>query len=187
MTPPAREALDPRREARSRRARRRVHVGLRVRQADEPDLELRRRQVVAPLEHLLEEGRVATRVRGAGAIVVHDRLACEEDRQQGADARHLDGHRGLARGVAKARGQPRRERLQARVRVPAIEQAQGSAVYTLTKIQRWKRQAEALSKCSSPAIALDHYWAVDKRLRPLEEEVSEAVWRYDEEIDAQIH
>ena len=61
-------------------------------------------------------------------------------------------------------------------------QAQGSAVYTLTKIQRWKRQAEALSKCSSPAMALAHYWAVDKRLRPLEEEVSEAVWRYDEEI-----
>ena len=79
------------------------------------------------------------------------------------------------------------------VRGPAMEnafrswQAQGSAVYTLTKIQRWKQQAEALSKCSSPAIALDHYWAVDKRLRPLEEEVSEAVWRYDEEIDAQIH
>lgn len=79
------------------------------------------------------------------------------------------------------------------VREPALENAflkwqeQGGAVYTLAKIQRWKRQAETLAKCNSPAVALGHFWGVDKRLRPLEEEVSQAVWRYEEEIDAQIH
>jgi len=47
------------------------------------------------------------------------------------------------------------------VREPGLEdafrrwQAQGGAIYTLTKIQRWRRQAEALLKCRSPAIALD--------------------------------
>jgi len=79
------------------------------------------------------------------------------------------------------------------VREPALEnaflkwQAEGGAVYTLDKIKRWKRQAEALLNYSSSAIALSHYWAIDKRLRPLEEDVSAAVWRYEEEIDAQIH
>ena len=76
---------------------------------------------------------------------------------------------------------------------PALEhafvtwQSQGRAVYTLRKIERWRHEAEAISLSASTATALGHYWAVDKRLRPLEEEVSEAVWRYDEEIDAQIH
>jgi len=79
------------------------------------------------------------------------------------------------------------------VREPALEnafrswQAQGRATFTVRKIERWRQQAEAISRYRSSAIALGHYWAVDKRLRPLEEEVSEAVWRYDEEIDAQIH
>lgn len=79
------------------------------------------------------------------------------------------------------------------MREPALEhafvtwQSQGHAVYTLRKIERWQHEAEAISKCTSPATALGHYWAVDKRLRPLEEEVAEAVWRHDDEIDAQIH
>lgn len=79
------------------------------------------------------------------------------------------------------------------IREPALEnafiswQAEGRALYTLRKIERWRQQAEAIAHCGSPAIALDHYWAIEKRLRPLEEEVSKAVWRYDEEIDAQIH
>jgi hypothetical protein len=78
-------------------------------------------------------------------------------------------------------------------REPALEdafrswQAQGRATFTLRKIERWRQQAEAISRYRSSAISLGHYWAVDKRLRSLEEEVSEAVWRYDEEIDAQIH
>ena len=77
------------------------------------------------------------------------------------------------------------------VREPALENAfrswQGRATFTVRKIERWRQQAEAISRYPSSAIALGHYWAVDKRLRPLEEEVSEAVWRYDEEINAQIH
>ena len=39
----------------------------------------------------------------------------------------------------------------------------------------------------SPAAALTHYWSIDRKLRPLEDDISKAVWRYEEEIDAQIH
>jgi hypothetical protein len=79
------------------------------------------------------------------------------------------------------------------VREPDLESAfnrwrtQGSATFTLKKIQRWKNQADAIQLCSVPATALSHYWGVDKRLRPLEEDVRNSVWHYDQEIDAQIH
>lgn len=66
-------------------------------------------------------------------------------------------------------------------------QSEGRARYTLHKIGRWRRQAEAIARCDTPAKALDHYWAIDKRLRPLEDDVFKAVFRYDEEIDMRIH
>ena len=52
------------------------------------------------------------------------------------------------------------------VREPALKnafrswQAQSAAVYTVRKIQRWKRKAGAILQCGSPGIALAHYWAV---------------------------
>jgi len=77
-------------------------------------------------------------------------------------------------------------------REPALEaaylrwQGEGHARYTLHKIGLWRRQAEALRRARTPATALDSYWAVDRRLRPLEEDLFDAVFHYEEEIDARI-
>jgi hypothetical protein len=65
-------------------------------------------------------------------------------------------------------------------------QGEGSATYTLHKIDRWRRQAEAIRRARTPAAALEGYWAVDKRLRPLEEDIFEAVFQYEEEMDVRI-
>ena len=79
------------------------------------------------------------------------------------------------------------------VREPDLEnayrrwQSEGRARYTLHKIDRWRRQAASIARCATPARALDHYWAIDKKLRPLEDDVFEAVFRYDEEIDLRLH
>src|SRR5438552_12903288 len=64
------------------------------------------------------------------------------------------------------------------VREPDLENAfqtwrlEGRAKYTLHKIARWRRQAQSISRCDVPAHALDHYWAIDKRLSPLEDDVA---------------
>jgi len=79
------------------------------------------------------------------------------------------------------------------VREPDLESAyrrwqeEGCAIYTLHKIDRWRRQAEAIRRCKTPARALGHYWGVDRRLRPLEDDVAEAVFQYDERINSLIH
>jgi hypothetical protein len=65
-------------------------------------------------------------------------------------------------------------------------QSEGRTTYTLEKIARWRQQAEAIRRCKTPGSALDLYGATDKRLRPLEDDVMEAVFRYDEEIDMRI-
>lgn len=78
------------------------------------------------------------------------------------------------------------------VREPELEtayrkwQAEGHAKYTSHKIDRWRRQAKSIANCQKPARALAHYSGIDKRLRPLEEDVAEAAYRYEKEIDAQI-
>jgi hypothetical protein len=66
-------------------------------------------------------------------------------------------------------------------------QEEGRAKYTLHKIDQWRRQAEAIRRFKTAAAALVSYWAVDKRLHPLEDDVFEAVFRYEEDIDARIH
>jgi len=66
-------------------------------------------------------------------------------------------------------------------------QAAGGAKFTLSKIERWRRVALAIARISSPASALDHYWAIDKRFIPLEQDVAEAVCRYDDEINMRVH
>jgi hypothetical protein len=65
--------------------------------------------------------------------------------------------------------------------------AAGRARFTLAKIERWHRMASAIRHYANPARALDHYWAIDKGFSPLEQDVAEAVYRYDEDINTEIH
>ncbi len=65
--------------------------------------------------------------------------------------------------------------------------AAGQVRFTLSKIDRWRRMATAIARIANPAIALSHYWAVEKRFAPLERDVVEVVWRYDDEINMRIH
>jgi hypothetical protein len=65
--------------------------------------------------------------------------------------------------------------------------AAGRARFTLTKIRRWQRMATAIRCYANPASALDHYWAIDKRFSPLERDVAEAVYQYDEDVNMEAH
>jgi hypothetical protein len=65
-------------------------------------------------------------------------------------------------------------------------QSEGRAKYTVETFDRWWRQAEAIRHCKISGPALDLYWATDKALGPLEDDVFDAVFRYDEEIDMRI-
>ncbi len=81
---------------------------------------------------------------------------------------------------------------EAGVRQPKLNEAfeewnaQGHAKFTLPKLKRWLKTSELITKCSPPA-ALRHYCGVDKKFRPLEEDVSKAVFEYDERINLEIH
>jgi hypothetical protein len=66
-------------------------------------------------------------------------------------------------------------------------QAQGRAKLTLSKIKRWKKRASDIGGYKNPAWALVHFWAIDKRFAPLENDVSRAVVEYDDRINAEIH
>lgn len=66
-------------------------------------------------------------------------------------------------------------------------QASGRARFTLAKIDRWRRAALAIARYTNPASVLAHYWGVDKRFTPLEDDVSEAVFQYDEDINMRVH
>jgi hypothetical protein len=65
--------------------------------------------------------------------------------------------------------------------------AAGRARFTLTKIRRWRRMATAIRSYANPASALDHYWAIDKRFSTLERDVAEAVYKYDEDVNMEVH
>jgi hypothetical protein len=54
-------------------------------------------------------------------------------------------------------------------------------------ITAWQRRAGRIVRCKNPAKALVEYWALEKRFRPLEEDVTLAVIKFENEIDAQIH
>jgi hypothetical protein len=47
--------------------------------------------------------------------------------------------------------------------------------------------ATAIRSYANPASALDHYWAIDKRFSPLERDVAEAVYQYDEDVNMEVH
>jgi len=66
-------------------------------------------------------------------------------------------------------------------------QSAGRARFTLAKVTRWRRTAVAIARCTNPANALDHYWAIDKRFARLEQGVGKSVAEYDEWINMEIH
>lgn len=63
---------------------------------------------------------------------------------------------------------------------------EGHAKYTLHKIDRWRRQAASINSCPKSAHALARYSGIDRILRPLEKDVAEAAFKYDQQIDAEI-
>ena len=108
-----------------------------------------------------------------------------------ADGRDADIDRNLQytqfwrkRGIALA---------EAGVREPTLEgayqqwKADGGAKYTLQKIAGWRRQAAALQRCARPSRAIDRWWAIDSRIQPLELDILEAVGRYDDWINDEVH
>jgi hypothetical protein len=62
----------------------------------------------------------------------------------------------------------------------------GGPPYTLAKIRRWRRIAESISRQNNPVRALDHWCGIDRRLAPLENDVTKAVFDYDEDINMRI-
>ena len=83
-----------------------------VRERDEPRLELRRREKHAGIEHRPEEARERVAVGLAGLGVIAWRRAAEEDRQQRADPADRDVATRLGGGLAQARLEGRRRRLE---------------------------------------------------------------------------
>lgn len=77
------------------------------------------------------------------------------------------------------------------VREPDLEvayirwQSAGRAKYTLNRLNRWRRQAEAIARGPNAARALSHYWGIEKRFKPFEADVSEALFEYEERLDAE--
>jgi hypothetical protein len=57
------------------------------------------------------------------------------------------------------------------------------AHYTMAKIERWERQASAVGHAKHPADALAKYIGIERLIAPLEEDVSEAVFEFDEHIN----
>jgi 4-amino-4-deoxy-L-arabinose transferase len=102
------------------------HVDLRlpVGERDEGRLELRGREVDAPLEHGVEETGEALRVRFLRAGVVGDGARAEESRDHRPDA--VDGHHGpgLARGPPQALLEPRAPRLERLVGPGLLEEVE---------------------------------------------------------------
>jgi len=82
---------------------------------------------------------------------------------------------------------------QAGVRQPKLDEAfeewraQRRAKYTVAKIKRWRRQAELIARRERPSAALEQWWATDEAMRPLETGLGDAVARYDDQINAEIH
>ena len=64
--------------------------------------------------------------------------------------------------------------------------AAGGAKFTFAKLNLWRRRGENIRNLGNPARALELYWALDRRFVPLEEYATEALWRYEEEIDRQV-
>jgi hypothetical protein len=58
---------------------------------------------------------------------------------------------------------------------------------TMDIIKLWKRQAKTLKLATMPGAALRKFADIDVKLLPIEQKVSEAVFQYDEMINAQIH
>ena len=55
--------------------------------------------------------------------------------------------------------------------------------FTMGKLERWHKQASAITRAKSPADALAKYRAIEHQLAPLEEDIIKAVVEFDEHID----
>jgi hypothetical protein len=64
--------------------------------------------------------------------------------------------------------------------------AAGSAEFTIPRIKRWRRTSEGIARSEAPE-AFRTYCGVDRKFRPLEQDVVKAVVDYDERINAEIH
>jgi hypothetical protein len=53
----------------------------------------------------------------------------------------------------------------------------------MDKIEHWRRQASAIAKAKNPADALARYLGIERSFAPLEEDVGEAVFDFDEHIN----
>ena len=59
--------------------------------------------------------------------------------------------------------------------------------FTMDAIERQRRHASSIANAKHPADALVRYWAIQKWMVPLEEDVHRAVHDYDEHINALVH
>lgn len=79
------------------------------------------------------------------------------------------------------------------VRMPQLDEAfdqwraEGRARYTISKISRWRRQAELIARRDRPSAALEQWWAIDEVIQPLETGIGQSVAEYDDRINAEIH
>lgn len=82
---------------------------------------------------------------------------------------------------------------QAGVRQPQLDeaferwQAQGLAKYTVWQINQWRRHAGFIARRERPSRAIDEWYALDEKIRPLEEGIGKAVAEFDDQVNAQIH
>ena len=79
------------------------------------------------------------------------------------------------------------------VRQPQLDEAfeqwsaEGRAKYTVAKINKWRRDAELIARRDRPSDAIEQWWAIDKKIQPLETGIGKAVAEYDDQINAEIH
>lgn len=55
--------------------------------------------------------------------------------------------------------------------------------FTLNKVERWRRQASAITKAKHSAHALARYWGIERLFAPLEEDISKSVADFDDHIN----
>lgn len=63
----------------------------------------------------------------------------------------------------------------------------GRARYTLAKLKKWRRHSLQIASNRRPAAALACFWAIESRFGHLEDDVQEAVARFDERINELVH
>lgn len=60
------------------------------------------------------------------------------------------------------------------------------ARFTMDEVERWRRQASAITKAKHTAEALAKYWGIERLFAPLEEDISRAVADFDDHINTLV-